>query len=120
VSKFFSYPGSKPPETEAKRDRFATPEELRADPRYSEYFQHRSATSHRFSGLDVESDPRKGNILFNGEPARVVHEEHDQHSGETHTIIARSQQGSSGTQRITWKPDDARRIVATDVRSTTD
>lgn len=117
---FYSIPGLPPSQTEGKRDRFATPDELRKDPRYAEYFAHRSPTSHRHSGLDIESDPRKGNIQFNGEPARVVHEEFDQHSGELHTVIARSRQGSSGTQRITWKPDDARRIVATDVRSTTD
>jgi hypothetical protein len=120
MSRFFSIPGMAPSQTEGRQDRYATPDELRADPRYKEYFEHRSPTSHRHSGLDIEGDPGKGNILYNGEPARVVHEEHDQHSGETHTIIARSQQGSSGTQRITWKPDDARRIVATDIRSTTD
>lgn len=120
MSRFFSIPGMAPSQTDGKQDRYATPEELRADPRYSEYFQHRSATSHRHSGLDVEGDPTKGNITVHGEPARVVHEEYDNHSGELHTIIARSQQGSSGTQRITWKPDDARRIVATDMRSTTD
>lgn len=117
---FYSIPGMAPSQTEGKRDRFATPAELRSDPRYSEYFAARSDTSHRHSGLDIERDPTKGNITYHGEPARVVHEEYDQHSGELHTVIARSQQGSSGTQRITWKPDDARRIVATDVRSTTD
>jgi hypothetical protein len=117
---FYSIPGMSPSQTDGKRDRYATPAELRADPRYSEYFANRRDTSHRVSGLDVEADPRKGNILYKGEAARVVHEEYDNHSGELHTVIARSQQGSSGTQRITWKPDDARRIVATDVRSTTD
>lgn len=117
---FYSIPGMKPSQTDGKMDRYATPEELRSDPRYSEYFAGRRSTSHRHSGLDVEGDPSKGNILYKGDPARVVHEEYDQHSGELHTVIARSQQGSSGTQRITWKPDDARRIVATDVRTTCD
>jgi hypothetical protein len=117
---FYSIPGMAPSQTEGKRDRFATPSELRADPRYAEYFAHRSPTSHRHSGLDVERDPTRGNITFNGDPARVVHEEYDQHSGELHTVIARSQQGSSGTQRITWKPDGERRIVASNIRSTTD
>lgn len=120
MSRFFSIPGMKPSQTDGQQDRYATPAELRADPRYSEYFAGRRDTSHRVSGLDIEGDPTKGNILYKGEPARVVAEEYDNHSGELHTVIARSQQGSSGTQRITWKPDSERRIVATDVRSTTD
>lgn len=117
MSRFFSIPGMAPSQTEGKRDRYATPDELRADPRYREYFAARRDTSHRFSGLDVEHDPTKGNILYKGDPARVLHEEFNQHTGQLETYVARSTRLGSGTTKLTWTPEDARRIVVTDTKA---
>jgi hypothetical protein len=128
MSKFFSYPGSSPRSATRKSTGSASEDliaELREagqqrNPMAEEFYANRSPTSHRSSGLEPENDSRQGNIMFRGEPARVVHEEQDAHSGQVHTTIARSTRLGSGTTRVTWEPDGARRIVVIDSKPTTD
>ena len=127
VSKFFSYPGSSPRSATRKSTGSASEDLIaelreagqRRNPMAEEFYANRSPTSHRSSGLEPENDSRQGNIMFRGEPARVVAEEYDQHSGRVKTTIARSQQGASGTTEVTWEPTTERRIVITDAKSTT-
>lgn len=122
MGRWYSYSGSKPSQGQeigGKPQGFQF-DDPKDDPRFAEFFAARKDTSHTVSGLDVGHDEQRGNVQFRGDAARVVHEEHDQHTGEVHTIVQRSSRVGSGTQRVTWKPDGPRRLVISDTKPTTD
>ena len=112
MPKFFSYPGSSPVQGNGQPPWSQWVKDV---PRYKEFFDGRKATSHQHSGLDVGQDPTKGNVTFKGNAARVVHEEHDAHTGEVKTILHVSGK-QPDTREVSWAPVDERRIEIRDNR----
>jgi hypothetical protein len=119
-------PGMGPPSTggiDSPRGRYAKMRQetdFENHPQLREWYANRKETSHEHSPLDVGEkfwDTSSGDKVA----AEVLHNEKDQHTGEIHTTYRKSTtDGTSGTRRMTWKPDEARSIVVTSNERTTD
>lgn len=114
MPKFFSYPGSRPPQPEGSARKLRLPDIYaeQHDTQLGEWLKSRDATSHQEVGL-----ARGDKVWFKdgaGErrPAIVDHEERDQHSGKIDVYFHADDQTGSGSFKQTFEGDTARSLKA--------
>jgi hypothetical protein len=95
VSKFISIPGVSPRSNDG-RGGVPIREALRR--RHPEYYASKD------QGPPVTGFQPGEDISFRGDPARVIGEEHDAHTGTVEQWIQRSSAADSGTYKATWTP----------------
>lgn len=82
-------------------------------PGAASFYANRESTSHDTTGF-TEGDK----VMYQGDCAIVLGEEHDPHSGEVTVYMQKSEQGRSGLVKSVWAPNGERGMVLRDRRRT--
>jgi hypothetical protein len=112
MGRWYSIPGVS--SNRAAGDWVPVRERLRADPRFAEYYASKG------QGPPVSGFQPGEEVDMKGVPARVIHEEYDQHRGEVDTWVRESSRCDSGTRKLTWSQDGAGRLVVSRIQKVTE
>lgn len=114
MTKFFSYPGSHPPQPEGNGRKLVMPDihDEAHDAQFGDWLRSRDETSHQSIGLDPGDKVWFRDAAGEHRPAIVDHEERDQHTGTVSVHLHANDQTGSGSYRMDFKPDDARSLKA--------
>lgn len=85
-----------------------------------EWLGSRSETSHEAVGFEPGQDVMFRDATGAERPAKILHEERDQHTGNVDVTFAADSSTDSGTYVTRFKPNEARSMVQTETKRTRD
>jgi len=122
MGRFYSYPGSRPPQpqNEGKRPPLPNIYAEQHDAQFGEWLRSRQETSHLEVGLQAGDPINFVDVDGAKRPGIVLHEERDQHTGKIDVTCRASDPLSSGTYVQTFEGDTARSLHSSKTKRTFD